>query len=167
VTISSGPLISALLASAALPGLYPPVARLGRLLYDGGLVANVPVRQAVQAGARSLVIFDCAFPANPPIVPRTLTTTMLFAATAMLRQQTADALASIAPEVTVLYIPGPPPLPIWPLDLRHTASLIQSGHDAAWQFLKDRQVTLDTRDPVGTESSLCANGAWGVRATVA
>jgi NTE family protein len=167
VTISSGPLVSALLASAALPGVYPPVARLGRLLYDGGLVANVPVRQAVRAGARSLVVLDCTFPVNPPIVPRTLTTTMLFAATALLRQQTADALASIAPDVTVLYIPGPPPLPIWPLDFRHTPSLIETGHDAAWEFIEDRQATLGTRDPVGAETSLCANGAWGVPKTVA
>jgi predicted acylesterase/phospholipase RssA len=67
VVISSGPLVPALLASAAIPGIFPPVERDGRFLYDGGLVANMPVRQAVQAGAKSLVLLDCTFPGHPPI----------------------------------------------------------------------------------------------------
>jgi NTE family protein len=36
LVISSGPLVPALLASAAIPGIFPPVERDGRFLYDGG-----------------------------------------------------------------------------------------------------------------------------------
>ena len=54
--LREGPLVPALLASAAMPGIFAPV-RLGTFrLYDGGLVANVPMQQAVAMGARSLVV---------------------------------------------------------------------------------------------------------------
>lgn len=134
MVISSGPLVPALLASAAIPGIFPPVERDGRILFDGGLVANLPVRQAVDAGAKSLVLLDCSFPGHPPIAPGTLAQTMLFAATAMLRQQTADALAAIPSDVTVLYLPGPPPKPVWPLHFGHTLELIEAGYASAREF---------------------------------
>ena len=42
VLFRAGQLESALLASAAIPGIFPPVLRDGRLFYDGGLGNNVP-----------------------------------------------------------------------------------------------------------------------------
>src|SRR4051794_34091137 len=62
VTFRTGPLQSALLASAAIPGLFPPVARDGRLFYDGGLGNNVPMMDAVAMGAQSLVVLDTTSP---------------------------------------------------------------------------------------------------------
>jgi NTE family protein len=146
MVISSGPLVPALLASAAIPGIFPPVERDGRILFDGGLVANLPIRQAVQRGAKSLVLLDCTFPGHPPIAPGTLAQTMLFAATAMLRQQTADALAAIPSDVTVLYLPGPPPKPVWPLQFRHTLELIEAGYASAHEFLDGTATAKDGAD---------------------
>lgn len=44
VVLKEGPLADAVRASTAIPGLYAPVSMDGRLLADGGIVANVPVR---------------------------------------------------------------------------------------------------------------------------
>jgi NTE family protein len=62
--LDSGPLLPALLASTAIPGIFPPVVQDGRRLYDGGVVANVPLRQALASGAKSLVVLDCTFPGH-------------------------------------------------------------------------------------------------------
>ncbi|MBE9609191.1 patatin-like phospholipase family protein [Chitinilyticum piscinae] len=43
VVMKDGDLVSAMLGSMAVPGVFPPVERQGRLLVDGGLVRNVPV----------------------------------------------------------------------------------------------------------------------------
>jgi NTE family protein len=51
VVIESGPLRDAVVASSAVPGLFEPVRRGDRLLVDGGLVVNVPVRVARDLGA--------------------------------------------------------------------------------------------------------------------
>ena len=48
VLLDHGDLESALLASAAIPGILPPVDRDGRTLVDGGLVAHVPVVAAME-----------------------------------------------------------------------------------------------------------------------
>src|SRR5581483_4971466 len=62
--IDRGLLRPALLASAAIPAVFPPVEHDGRLLYDGGVVANVPLREAIARGAHSLVVLDCNFPGH-------------------------------------------------------------------------------------------------------
>ncbi|NNM47755.1 patatin-like phospholipase family protein [Knoellia koreensis] len=51
VVLSHGPLDLALRASIAVPGLFPPVAWEGRLLVDGGLTDNLPIRPARDLGA--------------------------------------------------------------------------------------------------------------------
>jgi NTE family protein len=47
VVFAGGPLIPALLASAALPGLFPPVRHDGRRLVDGAVVDTVPLWHAL------------------------------------------------------------------------------------------------------------------------
>src|SRR5579872_3109753 len=74
--IDSGPLVPALLASAAIPGVFPSVAHDGRRLFDGGVVANVPVRQALALGAQSLVVLDCTFPGHLLPAPESLAETV-------------------------------------------------------------------------------------------
>jgi NTE family protein len=44
VVLRNGPLADAVRASTAIPGIFAPVNIAGRLLVDGGIVANVPVR---------------------------------------------------------------------------------------------------------------------------
>ncbi len=46
VVIRRGPVVEALRASIAIPGVFPPVRRDGMILVDGGVVAPVPVRAA-------------------------------------------------------------------------------------------------------------------------
>ncbi len=62
VDLDSGDLRSALLASSAIPGIFPPVQREDRRLVDGGLIANVSIGTALDRGARSIVVLDCGLP---------------------------------------------------------------------------------------------------------
>jgi NTE family protein len=61
----------------------------GRQLYDGGVVANVPVTQALAMGAQSLVVLDAVFPGHLPEAPSTLAEAMLFTAMVTMRMQAA------------------------------------------------------------------------------
>ncbi|MFT7598184.1 MAG: NTE family protein [Acidimicrobiales bacterium] len=51
-----GPLIPALMASAALPAVYPPVEIEGELFMDGGVVREAPVDQAAAMGANKIYL---------------------------------------------------------------------------------------------------------------
>jgi len=48
---SEGPLADAILASAAVPGILPPVEIGGEHFVDGGIVNSIPIERAVQLGA--------------------------------------------------------------------------------------------------------------------
>ncbi|HEX4221073.1 MAG TPA: patatin-like phospholipase family protein [Pseudonocardiaceae bacterium] len=51
---TTGDLVSAVLASCALPGVFPPVAVGNEHYFDGGLVNSIPLERAVRQGARRI-----------------------------------------------------------------------------------------------------------------
>ncbi len=56
---TSGPAEEAILASAALPALLPPVEIEGEAFIDGGVVDNVPVGRAIAGGAQRVFALLC------------------------------------------------------------------------------------------------------------
>ena len=56
---TSGPAEEAILASAALPALLPPVSVDGEAFIDGGVVDNVPVGRAIAGGAQRVFVLLC------------------------------------------------------------------------------------------------------------
>lgn len=60
VWLQEGPALEAVLASAALPGVFPPVELGGERYIDGGVVNNAALSVALAAGARRVVLLSCA-----------------------------------------------------------------------------------------------------------
>ncbi len=58
VVLHEGPLVPALLATTALPALFPPVPYGDRLLADGGILNNLPVDVAYEMGAQRVIAVD-------------------------------------------------------------------------------------------------------------
>ena len=56
VLLSEGAVVEAILASAAIPGVFPSVRLAGRDLIDGGVCNNAPISAAIAAGARRIVV---------------------------------------------------------------------------------------------------------------
>jgi NTE family protein len=131
VDLDSGDLRSALLASAAVPGVFPWVVRDGRRLVDGGLVANVPVRQAVDRGARSVVVLDCGMFGVDGRWAQSLVGVIVQALTIAARQQVVADL-QVAHDVPVVYLPSPGTITSSAFDFAHTGPLARKAYaDAA------------------------------------
>jgi NTE family protein len=139
--IRHGPLLPALLASAAVPGVYPRVDHDRRRLYDGGIVANVPMRIAVDMGARSLVVLDCAFPGQLPTPGGSFAEILLFTAMVTMRTQAVHEAPLVAQDIPVVYLPGPAPRPVSPLDFSHSDELTEASYEAARTFLASLTIT--------------------------
>jgi NTE family protein len=60
--LSRGDLAASILASMAIPGVFPPVELDGRLLVDGGIADNTPVDVARAMGAEVLIVVDLPTP---------------------------------------------------------------------------------------------------------
>ena len=135
VTLREGDLHQAILASAAIPGVLPPVEVGGRSLVDGGILANVPLRQAVEMGAQTVVVLDCGLWGMAIQQPDTLVEVMLRVASISVGRQLALDLPDIAEQHPVVYLPGVFPMLTSPLDFRHWSELFTGGYAAARPFL--------------------------------
>jgi NTE family protein len=66
---STGPVVPAVMASCAVPGLLPPVEVDGRHYFDGGLVDSIPVGRAVALGASTVYVLQVGRIESPLAVP--------------------------------------------------------------------------------------------------
>ena len=103
---TSGPIVPAVLASAAVPGLLPPV-RVGKEHFlDGGLVHSIPVGRAVKLGARTVYVLHVGRIERPLEPPRRPWEVGLVAFEIARRHRFAEDMASLPPEVTVHVLPA-------------------------------------------------------------
>ncbi|WP_250031317.1 patatin-like phospholipase family protein [Paractinoplanes maris] len=138
VLLDRGDLESALLASAAIPGVLPPVVRDGRTLVDGGVVAYVPVLAAWQAGAASVLALSIGPESSPlPVtVPRRRAAAIAArAGVLMFRHQIERDLREVSRHIPTVVLPTG--IEAWPSpwDLGQTRRLISTTAVAAGQFL--------------------------------
>ncbi|GAB3815358.1 patatin-like phospholipase family protein [Micromonospora zhanjiangensis] len=55
---ADGPVVDAVLASASVPGLLPPMRIDGQHYIDGGIVNSIPIGEAVRLGARRVFVLQ-------------------------------------------------------------------------------------------------------------
>jgi NTE family protein len=133
--LDSGDLRSALLASSAIPGVYPWVERDGRRLVDGALVANIPMLVAVRRGAKSLVVLDCGLQGVDAGRASTLVEVLAQSSAIFARRQIAADLEHCAHLPTVWLSRGRLNTTNQ-LDFSMTAQLITEGFDQATATLQ-------------------------------
>jgi len=112
--------VDVLMAAAAVPGAFPPVAVDGAVLVDGGLTSRAPVIEALEAApvGRALVVVSYA-PGEPSAPPTTMRRALDAAVeTAMLHQIRRDVeLARLThPGVDVQVLAPSAPLRVRPLE---------------------------------------------------
>ncbi|MBO9522316.1 MAG: patatin-like phospholipase family protein [Nocardioidaceae bacterium] len=67
---SDGPVVPAVLASAAVPGLLPPAEVDGEHYLDGGIVNSIPVGRAAELGATRIFVLQVGRVERPLSPPR-------------------------------------------------------------------------------------------------
>jgi NTE family protein len=68
---SSGSLVDAVLASAAVPGVLPAVEIDGEHFIDGGVVNSIPISRAVELGATEIYVLHVGRIESPLVPPKT------------------------------------------------------------------------------------------------
>ncbi|MFI7642859.1 patatin-like phospholipase family protein [Nonomuraea sp. NPDC049400] len=142
--LDRGDLESALLASAAIPGVLPPVDREGRRLVDGGVVAFVPVRAALQAGAASVVVLSAgreSWPLRSTVPPRRADAVAARAGLLLLHHQIERDLQEVSRQIPTVVVPTG--IETWPApwDFGHSQRLIDTASLAAGRFLDGLRVS--------------------------
>jgi NTE family protein len=138
VLLSRGPLVEAVLASAAIPGVLPPVEWDGRLLIDGGVVDNTPITQAIALGARDIYVLPTAGPCALTAPPRGALAMLVHATGLMVAQRFAAEVATLATGGHVVVLPPPCPIDVQPMDFGHAEELMTRAEAGAAAFLDER-----------------------------
>src|SRR3954447_1183969 len=101
----SGPLIDAVLASCAVPGLFAPLRVGDEHFYDGGLVHSLPVGRAVGLGARTIYVLQVGRIERPLVAPSNPLDVGMVAFEIARRHRFAADMASLPADVDVHVLP--------------------------------------------------------------
>ncbi|KHG64733.1 patatin [Thermus sp. 2.9] len=132
VVLRQGPAWKAVLASAAIPGLFPPVAWEGRLLVDGDVAEKVPVRAAKALFPKVVAVDVSNPPPNEP--PKTALEAVLLAGEASRRR-----LKELALQGADLVLSLDPPFPIDTFDHEKLPLVYTLGQKRAQEKLREIQ----------------------------
>jgi NTE family protein len=102
---SSGPVVSAVMASCAIPGLLPPVEIDGAHYFDGGLVDSIPVGRAVALGAGIVYVLQVGRIESPLPVPARPWEVGLVAFEIARRHRFHEEMSSLPPGIQVHVLP--------------------------------------------------------------
>lgn len=136
---SSGDVVEPILASAALPAIFPPVEIDGDLLIDGAVVDNVPISRALALGATRIVVFHVGnFERARPMPRKPLDVLVQSFSIARNHRFLREALE--APEgVEMIVLPGVDPGRLRYDDFRHSRRLISQGYAHTSHWLDERE----------------------------
>lgn len=136
VRLSSGAAVEAILASTAIPGVFPPVEIDGEILMDGAVAANTPVRLAIELGASRIIILPTGYACALKELPRTVIGKALHAITLMITWQLMHELELISREIAVHLLPTLCPLAISPFDFSASRQLIKRAAESSAKWIE-------------------------------
>jgi NTE family protein len=135
VLLSSGDAVDAIMASAAIPAVFPPVNIDGRDLVDGGVINNTPLSHAVALGADRIWVLPTGYACALPQSPQGALAMALHAVTLTINQRLAVDVARFEEAVDLRVVPPVCPIGISPVDFSHSASLIERSHSLTQRWL--------------------------------
>jgi NTE family protein len=145
IRLSSGPVIEAILASTAIPGVFPPVEIAGEALMDGAIAANTPLSLAAELGASRIVVLPTGYACALQEPPRRAVAKALHAVTLLIAWQLMHELERIPHDIEVHLVPTLCPLAVSPFDFSAASELIERAADTAKKWIDDGGLTRRAR----------------------
>ena len=138
VRLSSGPAVEAIMASAAIPAVFPPVQIDGRHLSDGGLANNTPISTAVDLGANEILVLPTGFSCDLSDPPRGAMAMGLHGLGLLISRQLVVDLERYAGDASLRLRIVPPlcPLDTAPADFSRATELIDRAADSTRDWLE-------------------------------
>jgi len=134
VLMSDGPAVPALLASTAIPGIFPPITIGRRDFIDGGVANHTPIAAAMELGATRIFVL----PVGYPWLRQEPTNALGMALHALARfiEQKLDAeVATYRHLADIQVLPTLDAPAVSPADFSHTDELITRGYRSCRKYL--------------------------------
>lgn len=134
VVLSRGPAVDAVLASAAIPGVFPSVTFDGRELVDGGVSSNTPIAAAIALGAERVIVLPTGHACGLRRVPTDAIGKALHALSLVVSRQLVRDIERYAGRAALRIVPALCPVDVSPYDYSNAPVLIARAADRtrAW-----------------------------------
>jgi NTE family protein len=141
--LSRGDAIDAVLASAAIPAVFPPVRWGQEDLIDGGVANNAPISHAIELGADEVYILPAGYACDLQAPPHSALGIGLHALNLLIQQRLVSEIKVLKDRAHLVVLPSPCPLDVSPADFSCTRELIERA-------LHDSRDFLDNAAPRGS-----------------
>lgn len=143
VVISEGPAVPALMASSAIPAVFPPVEHNGRHLVDGGIASNTPIGAALALGAKRVVVLPTGFSCRAERPARAALGVALQALNLMIARQLSVDVEQLRRQVVLRVVPPLCPLDRHAYDFSGTRELIDRATRSTRAWLSEGGLERD------------------------
>lgn len=145
--LGTGSAVDAVLASAAIPGVFPPVTVDGVELMDGGVANNTPISHAVALGADEVWVLSTGHACGLSTPPRTALSMMLHAFMVAIEERLNLDILEFADTIDLKVVPPLCPVNVLPTDFSHSAALIDAARaqTVEWMQRQDFRSTAGDR----------------------
>ena len=135
VSLTSGDAVTALLASTAIPGVFPPQQVGEHLLMDGGVADNTALDRALEHGATEVYVLPTGFACDLSAAPRSALGMAVHGLSVLIEQRLISAVHRTDPRVPVHVVPPLCPVTVVPVDFASSETLIADAERATQQWL--------------------------------
>jgi NTE family protein len=147
VLLSSGDAAEALLASAAIPAVFPAATVDGRMLIDGGIASNTPIAAAFALGASRVVVLPTGLPCALRAPPRGAVAIALHALNLLSMRQLLADVDRFADRCELRVVPPLCPLACHGYDFSQGESLIRRAEEETAHWLHRGGLEREQQDP--------------------
>jgi NTE family protein len=135
VLLSAGNAARAVLASTAIPGVFPAVEHAGLTLVDGGIADNAALSQAVALGADEVYVLPTGFACALERPPATALSAAMQALTLLIEQRLVIDVAAFSGPGSIKVLPPLCPVAVSSTDFTHAGGLIERARRATGQWI--------------------------------
>ena len=125
---SSGPTVDAVMASAAIPAVFPPVEIDGVPYIDGGVVNNTPISHAVELGADRIWVLPAGTACGLAEAPSSTLAIALQAVSVLINRRLQRDIATFQERCDLQVMPPLCPVTVSPSDFGHAKQLIERAY---------------------------------------
>lgn len=136
VRLSAGNALDAIVASASIPGVFPPVSIGGRFHIDGGAVNNTPISHAVDLGADTIWVMSAGHACALEEVPRGALAMALHGLDLAVNHRLAVDIERYESVVDLRVVPPLCPMVASPTDFGHSAEFIDRARESTARWLQ-------------------------------
>jgi NTE family protein len=147
--LSRGNAVEAVMASAAIPGVFPPVDWGHRHLIDGGVSNNAPISHALDLGAERVYVLPTGSACDLSEPPRGALGMLLHSMSLLVMRRLQVEVELLRDRAEIIVLPPPCPLGVSPIDFGRSEELVRRGRAESRRHLDGLEADAIEIDAAG------------------